>query len=84
MGMLDFDRNAPLTELLSVSRNAALAQASEAELSALAMHCRERYVERSRTRPGSGTESNACWQKHGRPLSAPHSLRKPIRRQGDS
>lgn len=41
---MDFDRNAPLKELLAVSRNPALAKMSEAELMELAMHFRERLV----------------------------------------
>ena len=40
----DFDRSAPLTELLSVSKHPALVSMSEAELSELAMHLRERHT----------------------------------------
>ena len=42
--VLDFDRDAPLTELLAVSRNPALASMSVEELTELAVHCRERHV----------------------------------------
>ena len=39
---MDFD--CPLNELLSVSNHPALASMSEAELTALATSCRERYA----------------------------------------